>query len=164
MKITAIAISLVLIMSATTVADDSPATAFRVAIEVTVPDEDLRERISMYLRNELRGLGDVEVTSDNPDYKLFTMVTEVRTKTGGRIAYVLGTSIVSFFPDGYFNSILSERLANADEVTQRLEEVTVYRNQFMSVSGPSEANLIQTVTNSVAKVNAHILEPERIND
>jgi hypothetical protein len=150
-----------LFVSAATVADEAPQYTFKVATEVTVSDEDLRDRISMYLRNELRALGDVEVTADNPDYKLYVMATEVKTKTGGRIAYVLGTSIVGFFPDGYFDSILSERLSNADEVSQRLEEVTVYKNQFISVSGPSEANLIQTVTNSVAKLNVHILEPER---
>ena len=115
----------------------------------------------MYLRNELRDLGDVEVTSENPDFKVYSTITEVRTSTGGRIAYVLGTSITSFFPDGYFDSILSENLINADEVSQKLEAVTVYRNQFLSVSGPSEADLIETVTNSVAKLNVHILEPER---
>lgn len=49
----------------------------------------------------------------------------------------------------------------ADEVSQKLEAVTVYRNQFLSVSGPSEADLIETVTNSIAKLNIHILEPER---
>lgn len=142
-------------------ADDTPAPVFRIAIEVTVPDDDLRDRIAMYLRNELRRLGDVEVTSENPDYKLYAMVMEMRTSAGGRMAYVLGISITSFFPDGYFDSILNENLTNADEVAQKLEEVTVYRNQFLSVSGPSEANLIETVTNSVAKLNAHILEPER---
>ena len=83
------------------------------------------------------------------------------TSAGGRMAYVLGISITSFFPDGYFDSILNDNLTNADEVAQKLEEITVYRNQFLSVSGPSEANLIETVTNSVAKLNAHILEPER---
>jgi len=115
----------------------------------------------MYLRNELRGLGDVEITSENPDFKVYSMITEVRTSTGGRIAYVLGTTITSFFPDGYFDSILSEKLRNVDEVSQKLEALTVYRNQFLSVSGPSEAHLIETVTNSVAKLNVHILEPER---
>lgn len=77
------------------------------------------------------------------------------------MAYVLGISITSFFPDGCLDSILNNNLTNADEVAQKLEAVTVYRNQFLSVSGPFEANLIETVTNSVAKLNAHILEPER---
>ncbi len=142
-------------------ADDPQPAAFRVDIEVTVSDEDLRDRIAKYLRNELRGLGDVEVTSDNPDFKVYSMVSEVRTNTGGRIAYVLGTSITSFFPDGYFDSILNKNLKNADEVAQKLEAVTVYRNQFISVSGPTEADLIETVKNSVATLNKHILEPER---
>lgn len=142
-------------------AEDVPPPTFRIAVEVTVADEDLRDRVSMYFRNELLGLGDVEVTPENPDYKLYAMVSEVRTNPGGRIAYVLGTSVASFFPDGYFDSILSSNLGNAEEVSQKLEEVTVYRNQFLSVSGPSEADLIETVTNSVAKLNAHILEPER---
>ena len=160
----AVAILLVTFVVAPTYADDTAPPAFRIAIEVTVPDDDLRKRITMYLRNELRGLGDVEVTSDNPGYKLYAMVTEVRTNPGGRLAYVLGISVVSFFPDGYFDSILSDKPVNADEVSQKLEEVTVYRNQFLSVSGPSEANLIETVVNSVAKLNAHMLEPERNSD
>ncbi|MCH9694537.1 MAG: hypothetical protein K0U72_08515 [Gammaproteobacteria bacterium] len=163
MRVAAGVLAIVFFLSASVAANDATPPAFKVAIEVTVSDQELRDRVSMYLRNELRSLGDVEVTSDNPDYKLYTMVTEVRSKTGGRIAYVLGTSIVSFFPDGYFDSVLSARLRNADEVARRLEEVTVYRNQFLSVSGPSEAHLIETVTNSVAKLNAHVLEPERTN-
>ncbi len=142
-------------------AEDVVPPAFRIAVEVTVPDHDLKERITMYLRNELRRLGDVEVTSDNPDFKIYSMVTEVRTSTGGRIAYVLGTSVASFFPDGYFDSILDNKLRNAADVSRKLEAVTVYRNQFLSVSGPTEADLIETVTNSVAKLNTHILEPER---
>ena len=161
MKAIVLALLSATLLAAPVLADDLPPAAFRVAIEVTVSDEDLRDRIAMYLRNELRGLGDVEVTSDNPDFKVYSMVSEVRTSTGGRIAYVLGTSITSFFPDGYFDSILNQNLLNADEVSQKLEAVTVYRNQFLSVSGPSEADLIETVTNSVATFNRHILEPER---
>ena len=164
MKTRVVAVLLAALLIAPAFADDSPPPAFRIAIEVTVADEDLRNRIAMYLRNELRSLGDVEVTSENPDFKVYSMVTEVRTSTGGRIAYVLGTSITSFFPDGYFDSILSENLRNADEVSQKLEALTVYRNQFLSVSGPSEADLIETVTNSVAKLNIHFLEPERKAD
>jgi len=128
---------------------------------VTVADEDLSDRVSMYLRNELRGLGDVEVTAENPDYKLYAMVSEMRTSTGGRIAYILGMSVTSYFPDGYFGSILSEKLKNADVISRKLEAINVYRNQFLSVSGPTEANLIETVSNSVGKLNTHILEPAR---
>lgn len=164
MKTIIVAALLAAFLIAPTFADDTPAPAFRIAVEVTVSNEDLKKRITMYLRNELRGLGDVEVTSENPDFKIYSMVTEVRTGAGGRIAYVLGTSVTSFFPDGYFDSILSENLGNADEISQKLEAVTVYRNQFLSVSGPSEANLIETVANSVAKLNAHVLEPERKSD
>ncbi len=165
MKIKVAAILLMFITVAAAFADDTPpAPVFRVAIEVTVPDEDMSKRIAMYLRNELRGLGDVEVTSENPDYKIYAMVTAVRTATGARLAYVLGVSITSFFPDGYFDSILSDNLANADEVSRKLDQVAVYRNQFLSVSGPSEADLIETVTSSVAKLNAHIFQPERNTD
>ena len=161
MRINIVAVLLAALLAAPAFADDSSQPAFRIAIEVTVSDEDLRDRVATYLRNELRSIGDVAVSSENPDFKIYCMVTEVRSSAGGRIAYVLGTSITSFFPDGYFDSILSEKLQNADEVSRKLEAVTVYRNQFLSVSGPSEANLIETVTNSVAKLNAHILEPER---
>jgi len=128
-----------------------------------VPDEDLKDRVTKYLRNELRNLGDVEVTSENPDFKLYAMVTEMRSGTGHRLAYVLGISVVNFFPDGYFDSILDDRLNNVDEIARKLEAVTVYRNQFLSVSGPEEAHLIQTAANSVARFNAHILQPERKN-
>ncbi|MEM7433429.1 MAG: hypothetical protein AAF351_16010 [Pseudomonadota bacterium] len=142
-------------------ADETAPAAFRVDVEVTVPDEDLRERVAVYLRSELRGLGDVEVTSENPDFKIYSMVSEVKTSTGDRIAYVLGTSITSFFPDGYFDSVLDNRMSNVDEVARLLEAVTVYRNQFISVSGPNEVDLLETAANSVATFNAHILEPER---
>jgi hypothetical protein len=164
MKTRMLAIVCAMFLAEPTFSDDAVPPAFRIAIEVTVSDEDLRDRIAMYLRNELRSLGDVEITSENPDFKLYAMVTEVRTDSGGRIAYVLGISVTSFFPDGYFDTILSASLKNADEISQKLEAIAVYRNQFLSVSGPSEANLIETVTNSVAKLNVHILEPQRNSD
>lgn len=143
------------------IAEETPTKAFRVAIEVTVPDDELQDRVAMYLRNELRSLGDVEVTDDNPDFKLFAMVTEMKSSTGGRIAYVLGISITRFFPDGYVDSIISAHLSNVREVAGKLEALAIYENQFISVAGAREADLIKTVTNSVARINAHILQPQR---
>ena len=83
MKTSVLAFLLAAFLVAPVFADDSRPAAFRIAIEATVPDEDLRDRIA------------------------------------------------------------------------------IYRNQFLSVSGPSEADLIETVTNSITKLNIHILEPER---
>lgn len=145
-------------------AEEASVPVFRIAIEVTVADEDLRKRVEMYLRNELRGLGDVEVTDASPDFKLFAMVTEIKTGGGGRIAYVLGTTITSFFPDGYVDSIISARLRNIQEVAQKLNALAVYENQFISVAGATEAGLIKTVSNSVANIDTHILQVRRNTD
>lgn len=78
-----------------------------------------------------------------------------------RTAIVLGISVTSFFPDGHFDTILREDLANAKEVSSLLEAVPVYEHQFLSLAGPSEANLIETVTSSIAQLNTHVLEPKR---
>lgn len=142
-------------------ADEEAAATFRIAIEVTVADEDVKERVTMYFRNELRGLGDVEVTADKPHFRIYAVVSEIRTDRTTRIAYVLGTSVTTFFPKGYFDTILNKSLLNAAEVSARLEEVPVYENQFISTAGPTEANLIETVVNSVARLNAHVLQPRR---
>ena len=156
------AIALVFFLATTSVfaQDDPPPPAFRVALEVSLRDEDLKERVSKYLRNELRALGDVEVSAENPDYKLYVMLTEMRAG-GGRVAYVLGISVTSFFPDGYFDTILRKDLSNAREVSSLLEAVPVYEHQFLSLAGPSEANLIETVTSSIAQLNTHVLQPKR---
>ena len=156
-----IAIALMFLLpTAAVFAEDTPEPAFRVALEVSLRDEDLKERVSKYLRNELRALGDVEVSAENPDYKLYVMLTEMHAG-GGRIAYVLGISVTSFFPDGYFDTILRQDLSNADEVSRLLEAVPVYEHQFLSLAGPSEDNLIETVTSSIANLNTHVLEPKR---
>lgn len=144
-----------------TLADATPPPSFRVALEVTTRDDDAREQVTKYLRNELRDIGDVAVTADDPDYKLFVVLTEMRAG-GERIAYVLTISAASFFPDGYFETILRNDLANTDEVLQRLNEVPVYEHQFVSLAGPTEAHLIETVTSSIAKVNTYLLEPTRV--
>ena len=115
----------------------------------------------MYIRNELRNLGDVAITDENPDYKLYVMVLEMSSERGTRLAYVLGISVTSFFPDGYFNSVLDDRLRNVEEVAGRLEEVPVYEQQLMSVSGPEEAHLIETVAGSITQLNRYVLEPKR---
>ncbi len=135
--------------------------AFRIAYDVSVPDRDTSERISTYLRNELRSLGDVEVTDENPDYKLYVMVMEMNSERGTRLAYVLGISVTSYFPDNYFDLVLDDRLRNVGEVARRLEEVPVYEQQLMSLAGPEEADLIETVSNSIAQLNRHVLDPKR---
>lgn len=139
---------------------DDPRPALRVALEITAPNDDARESVAKYLKNELRSLGDVVVTEEGPDYKLYVVLTEMRAG-GRRVAYVLTISVTSFFPDGYFDTILRHDLRNADEVLQRLEEVPVYEHQFVSLAGPTEAHLIETVTSSVANFNTHVLEPRR---
>ncbi len=83
-------------------ADERPAATFRIAIEVTVSDDELKGRVAKYFRNELRRLGDVEVTTENPHFKIYALVSQMRTDRSTRIAYILGTSVTSFFPDGYF--------------------------------------------------------------
>lgn len=144
-------------------AEDASAPEIRVAIEVSTRVEDAAARVTKYMQNELRALGDVVVTSEDPDYRLYVVLTEMRAG-GGRIAYVLTMSVTSFFPDGYFDTILRNDLRNAEEVLQRLEEVPVYEHQFVSLAGPKEAHLIGTATTLVANLNKHLLEPRRKRD
>lgn len=163
MKIGKAAFLLVVLIVCPALADEAPESpAFRIAIEVSVRDEDLNARVSKYLRNELRAIADVELASEDPDYRLYVMLTEMRSSGGGLLAYVLGISVTSFFPDGYFDTVLRGDLKNADEVTQKLEAVPVYEHQFMSLAGPTEANLIETVSSAIANFDKHILEHKRI--
>lgn len=143
------------------IADDEASLTFRIDVEVTVADDDLRKRVSAYLTSELQALRDVEITSENPDYKLYAMVMQVRTSEDLRMAYVLDVSVATFFPDGYFDSILRDDLGNAEEIRRKLEGVTVYRNRFLSLAGPSEANLQEVSRNVVSKINYHLLSPGR---
>ena len=112
-------------------AQEEPA-AFQIRVVVELPDEDLAKRVSMYARNELRGIGDVELTDENPDYTLFFRVIEM--KAGEHtIGHVLGIAVVSYFPDGYFDSIVDTRLKNKDEVTTKLEAVNVFEHHVIVV-------------------------------
>ena len=156
-----VALALMFLAAMPLLAQEETAPAFRIAYDVNVPDEDAKERIGMYLRNELRNLGDVEITDENPDYKLFVMVMEMNSERGNRMAYILGISVASFFPDGYFDTVLDDRINNVGEVARRLEDVPVYEQQLMSLAGPEEAHLIQTVSSSIAQLNRHVLEPQR---
>lgn len=159
-KTAAVAMCCQLLLTGIALAQEASAPRFQIAFDVSTQDDEARERIEMYLRNELRALGDVEIAAENPDYKLYVVLTEMRAG-GGRVAYVLTISVASFFPDGYFETILNPALINTDEVVARLEEVPVYERQFVSLAGPKEAHLIQTVTSSIANVNKWILEPKR---
>ena len=161
MKSTIVLLLMMAVAAFPAYAEEETAPAFRIDYSVNIADEDAKERIGMYLRNELRNLGDVEVTDENPDYKLYVMVMEMNSERGNRMAYVLGISVTSFFPDGYFNTVLDDRISNVAEVAARLEEVPVYEQQLMSLAGPEEAHLIETVSNSIAQLNRHVLEPKR---
>lgn len=157
----AIALALAALVALPATAQDDVEHVFRIAYEVSIPDEDAKKRVGMYVRNELRNLGDVAVTDEDPDYKLYVMVLEMKSERGTRLAYVLGISVTSYFPDGYFNTVLDDRLRNIGDVAARLEEVPVYEQQLMSVSGPGEAHLIETVAGAIGKLNRHILQPQR---
>lgn len=140
-------------------AEPEPAE-FQIRIVVDLPDEDLAERVAMYARNELRGLGDVAIAEENPDYTLFFRVIEM--KAGEHtIGHVVGIAVVSYFPDGYFKSIVNPRLRNADEVTAKLEAVNVFEHQLLSVAGSKEADLIQAIANAIATFNRGVLQPKR---
>ena len=162
MKNMMMALLLSLLVALPAAAQDEVAPAFRITYEVSAANEDARERVGMYIRNELRNLGDVEITDEDPDYKLYVMVLEMSSERGTRLAYVLGISVTSFFPDGYFNTVLDDRINNVQEVAARLEEVPVYEQQLMSVSGPEEANLIETVAGSILQLSRYVLEPKRL--
>ena len=122
--------------------------AFQIRVVVELPDEDLAERVSLYARNELRSIDDVELTEDDPDYTLFFRVIEM--KAGEHtIGHVLGIAVVSYFPEGYFKSVIDPRLNNADEVAEKLDAVNVFEHQLLSVAGSKEADLIQGVAEIV---------------
>ena len=161
MKNKTIAVVLAVLAALPVMAEEEAEPAFRIAYKVSAPDEDANERVGMYVRNELRKLGDVAVTDKDPDYKLYVMVLEMKSERETRLAYVLGISVTSFFPDGYFNTVLDDRISNVREVAARLGEVPVYEQQLMSVSGPEEAHLIETVAGSIRQLNRHVLEPKR---
>ncbi len=161
MRIKASILTLAVLVAFPVTAEEVVEPAFRIDYEVSVPDEDAKKRVGMYIRNELRSLGDVVITDENPDYKLYVMVLEMASERGTRLAYVLGISVTSYFPDGYFNTVLDDRMSNVGEVAARLDEVPVYEQQLMSVSGPEEAHLIETVAGSIRQLNRHVLEPKR---
>lgn len=140
-------------------AEPQPAR-FQIRIVVDLPDEGLAERVSMYARNELRGIEDVELTEENPDYSLFFRVIEM--KAGEHtIGHVLGVAVVSYFPDGYFDSVLDPRMRNAGEVAAKLEAVNVFEHQLLSVAGSREADVVQAVVNAIATFNRGVLQPKR---
>ena len=122
MKNSVMAMVIGVLVAVPVMAEEAAEPAFRIAYEVSIADEDARERVGMYIRNELRNLGDVAVNDENPDYKLYVMVLEMNSERGNRLAYVLGISVTSYFPTGYFNSVLDDRLRNIQEVAARLEE------------------------------------------
>ena len=57
-----VALTLLALAASPASAQEKAGPVFRIDYEVNVPDEAAKERIGMYLRNELRSLGDVEVT------------------------------------------------------------------------------------------------------
>ena len=86
-------LTLLIIAPSVQAQDSNP---FRVSVVVSA-DGSTKSRVESFISRELRSLGDVVVTNDNPEWTFSIVVIEPKLENGRRVGIVLSTVILRRF-------------------------------------------------------------------
>lgn len=137
-----------------------PATSrHRVALHVSCENDALRSQITSFLSRELRSLGDVDITDQDPSFKILIVAIAARLKGGYEVGYAFSVIITS--PLGDWSWALSKELTPEGKmaISKILGEHESLEDHQLLVGGFSD--LRQSLTEIIASFDAKKLEPRR---
>lgn len=140
-------------------AEDTTAVRHRVALDVACQNDSLRTQIISFVSRELRSLRDVDITDDNPSFKISIVAIAVALKSGYEAGYAF--SIVVTSPLGDWSWALAKDLKPESKavIAKLLAEQESLEDHRLLVG--SFDNLRQDLTRFIAKFDTDKLEPRR---
>jgi hypothetical protein len=131
----------------------------RIAVSVTCNDGALRSEITSFISRELRGLGDVDITDDNPSFKISVVAMSVKMQNGYDAGYAFSVIITS--PLGDWSWALSDKLNSQAKasIAQLFQGHESLEDDELVVGNNDD--LRQNLTEIIAKFDANSLEPRR---
>ena len=128
----------------------------RVSIEVRGHDE-LTTNVLSYLSRELRSLGDVVVTDEDPKWKIDIVVTYLEFTSGERIGVLLSVVVIKPLHVSIWESMIKED--SSDFAEYFLSTLSELKYHWATPSSIEE--LRESCYDIVAIFDTSILEPDR---
>jgi hypothetical protein len=121
------------------IAEDLQPFSGRVQVSVSA-NESIKGKIESYLSRELRSLGDVVVTDDNPRWILSVVALESESKSGYKTGVDLSVVILEPFNNQFFVDMVPEKSKElASSMTSSLYS---YSGHWLRVGAPEDLRSI----------------------
>lgn len=161
MKTLHIAFILLLVFQTSKAQANGPDFKFRVAIEVSCKDQNLKAEIDRYLRNELNAFRDVDIVSKEQDRSIIVIAIKDRTTKDTELGFTMAVIFTKNYSLSEFKNKFS-LLDKNDKSTQEYifeKEREEFEDALILVG--SQDNLESSCRSAVFAFNHDILEPER---
>lgn len=133
-----------------------PPFSARVSVVVSA-DNNIKPKVESYIDRELRSLGDVVVTDDNPDWILNIVALESKTKGGYESGVVLSVVALKSFDKEAVMSTVSAR--NKGWVSDAISNLHEFSSHSLRIGAPEELRSI--CSGIVADFDTKFLQPQR---
>lgn len=149
-------ITFALLIPLVCIAGDMPQFSARVSVGVSA-DENIKGKIESYIARELRSLGDVIVTNDNPNWAIDIVALEAETRSGYKNGVNLSVVITKPFVNTFLVNQLDENYKSwVSAATTGLCRIYA---EWLRIGSPED---LRSICNGiVADFDVHFLQPER---
>ncbi|MBO2568535.1 hypothetical protein [Shewanella algae] len=127
------------VVSSPAVAEDLQPFSGRVQVSVSASDT-IKGKIESYLSRELRSLGDVVVTDDNPRWILSIVALESESKSGYKTGVELSVVILEPFNNQFVVNMVPEK--SKDLVSGMTSSLYSYSGHWLRVGAPEDLRSI----------------------
>jgi hypothetical protein len=131
----------------------------RVSVSVTADNLNVKNEIESNISRELRSLGDIIVTHDQPGWLLSIVAKETTNQRGDKTGYAISTTVLEPFQRKYMLDAVNVDDKTKDLLFKGTANLYYYINQWISLGGPDD---LKNMCNSlVAKFDSENLKPSR---
>jgi len=127
------------ISSSPVVAEDLQPFAGRVQVAVSASDS-IKGKIESYLSRELRSLGDIVITDDNPRWILSVVALEAESKGGYKTGVVLSVVILEPFNNQFVVNMVPEK--TKELVSGMTSSLFSYSGHWLRMGAPEDLRSI----------------------
>jgi hypothetical protein len=137
-------------------AEDLAPFSAKVSVSVTAQD-NIKGLIESYIGRELRSLGDIVVSDDNPRWIISILAIEQASRSGQKLGVVMSTAITESFDNGL---ILDKVSADRKEIVSFLTTGLCHvSGHWINTGATDELRLLCDQT--VAQFDSSVIKPAR---
>ena len=160
MKIIIILLSLFFNFS-TVLSQSEKKISFRVKVKITA-DYEIENSVKSYLKRELRDLGDIILTDQNPDWELSFIAIIGKTLSGYKSGIFMSMVALETYKPAAVDHLLTQWRIN-DKIKEDVKRLTIGLYSFSNhvVRIGSEQDIKSMCSSLIANFDTNNLEPRR---